>query len=937
VMDIRAEVDVVARTLPDAAEDPIVMTFGTDDFMPMLSVNLSSYLPEKEVKKICENLRDDILEVDNVSKAELTGLREREIWIEVDPGRMSALNVTFDEVIAAVGLKNLNVPGGTLKAAESEFIIRTIGEINSPEEINDIIVRTNPNGGKIKVKNVAEVKDTYEDWPVLSRLNRKPVVTISVSKKAEGNSIKIIQTIRGLVSEYQERYGTDVTFTLTNDTSIHINKIIKILQSNAVAGLILVIILLWLFLGGRNALLAAIGIPITFLFAFLFMYMTDRSLNGNSIFGLVLVLGMVVDDAVVVIENCHRYIKMGYHPKKAAIIGAGEVGRPIVSSIATTIAAFLPLVLLPGIMGKFMQIIPIVVSLVLLASLFEAFVILPAHIADWTKVKTNNDRVRKRDRLYNKFRFSYLKYLKKALRKRYWVVAGVFVLFVISMSAIPFIGVDLFADDDYGIFFVHVEMPADYKLEATDRVVSYLEDIAAGLPEDEVEAIIASSGMMQTDTDWIFRSNVGQLLVDLVEVENRTRSQTEIMDDLRERIGKIPGVKNLNLMLMSTGPPTGKAVEVKVKGKYFDELEVVAERVKAELRNMPGVRDITDDFELGKNELKIKIDDEKAALLGVNTASIASGIRNAYFGIKTSVFRDGDDDIDVIVKFSQGSRENIDVFNNIKVAANTGRYIPLKNVASIFLERGYANINRFEGERVITVFADVDQSVTSPVEVNNKLIENFKDINKEFPGYRLDFRGEFKEFMESLNSLGILFAFGILLIYIILGSQFKSFVQPIMIIFTIPFAFIGAIVGLIIARSPFSIATLYGIVALAGVAVNSSIVLIDFINRNRFSGKSKWRSIIEAGFIRIRPIFLTTATTVFGLFPMAFGIGGKSIVWAPLASTIMFGLIFSSTLTLFAMPCIYAIFDDIKRRLFKKSANGLLEKHRVLDRETQTD
>ena len=666
------------------------------------------------------------------------------------------------------------------------------------------------------------------------------------------------------------------------------------------------------------------------------MYMTDRSLNGNSIFGLVLVLGMVVDDAVVVIENCHRYIRNGIHPKRAAIIGASEVGKPIVSSIATTIAAFLPLVLLPGLMGKFMQIIPIVVSLVLVASLFEAFFILPAHIADWSKVRknNNNNKIRKKDIFYNKFRYGYLKYLKKALRRRYWVVAGVFVLFVLAGMAIPVIGVDLFADDDYGIFFIHVEMPADYKLEATDEIVKYVEDIAMELPEDELDAIIATTGMMQTETDWVFRSNVGQVLVDLVEREDRKRSQEEVMDYLREKIGNIPGVKNLNFLLMATGPPTGKPVEVKVKGKYFDELEIVAERVKEELRNMPGVRDITDDFELGKNELQIKLDDEKASLLGVNTASIAANIRNAYYGIKASVYRDADEDIDVVVKFNENSRENIDVFNNIKVAAFSGRYIPLKNVARTYLKRGYADINRFEGERVITVSADVDQSVTSPVEVNNRLIEKFKGISNEFPGYRLDFRGEFREFQEAFTNLGILFAFGVLLIYIILGSQFKSFVQPIMIIFTIPFAFIGAIVGLLIARSPFSIGTLYGIVALAGVAVNSSIVLIDFVNRGRFAGKKKWRAIIEAGFIRLRPIFLTTATTVFGLFPMAFGIGGKSIVWAPLASTIMFGLIFSSTLTLFAMPCIYAILEDIKTLVLRRKVNGLAEKHKLLERET---
>jgi len=934
LMDLRAEVDAVTGALPNDAEDPIVMNFGTDDFMPIIAVNLSGNLPEAEIKEITEQMRDDILEIKNVSKAEINGLREREIWVEVDPTRMIALSVTFNEIVNAIGLKNLNVPGGTLESAKSKFIIRTMGEVDEPNNIEDIIIRTNSNGGKIKVRDIAKVNDTYKEYTTLSRLDGNPVVSISVSKKDKGNSIKIINQIKELVNQYSEKYKNRVMFTLTNDSSIYINRIIKILQQNALLGLAMVIFLLWFFLGGRNAVLASIGIPITFLFAFLFMYLTGRSLNGNSIFGLVLVLGMVVDDAVVVIENSHRYIQKGLHPKRAAIVGANEVGKPITASIATTIAAFLPLVLLPGIIGKFMEIIPIVVSLVLLASLFEAFFILPAHIADYCKPKKNHKNI-KRERLFIRVRYKYLKYLKIALRKRYLVLTIIFLLFILSLFSIQFIGVDLFAEEDVGLFFVHIEMPADYRLEETDKVMKYAERIAITLPDEEVDAILTNTGIMQTDTDWITQSNVGQLIVDLVEFEDRERSLDEILDDLRNRIGDIPGAKNISYIKLNTGPPAGDPVEVKVKGPYFDELEKVSNLVKKELQNIPGVRDIRDDFELGKKELRIKIDDEKSALFGINTANIASNVRNAYFGIKASVFRDADDEIDIIVKFSESARNNIENFRDIKIPAFNGDYIPLKSVADINVERGYAIVRRFEGERAITVSADIDKTVTSAVEVNNKLREKFKDISKEFPGYRLDFRGQFKEFQEAFTDIGILFAFGILLIYIILGSQFKSFIQPIMIIFTIPFAFIGAIFGLILAQSPFSISTLYGIVALAGVAVNSSIVMIDFINKNKFKGKSKWRSIIEAGYIRLRPIFLTTTTTVFGLFPMAFGIGGKSIVWAPLASTIMWGLIFSSSLTLFVIPCIYAIVDDIKKFVLKRPTNEMVEKYNILERETE--
>jgi len=932
-MDLRAEVDAVARTLPKDANDPYAMSFSSADFMPMISVNLSSDLPEKEIKQIVESFKDDIIQIKNVSKVEISGLRDREIWVEVDPGRMNAFNVTFDEIVNAIASKNMNIPGGTLKSAKSEFLIRTIGEIENPDEIKNIIMRINPKGGYIKVENIANVLDTYKDYRVKSRLDEKPVVSLSISKKEKGNSIEIIDQIKEIVAQYQERHIKDVKFTITNDTSIYINDILNILQSNALMGLILVIVLLWLFLGKRNALMAAIGIPVTFLFTFLYMYITGRSLNGNSIFGLVLVLGMVVDDAIVVIENCHRYIQKGFHPKRAAIVGTCEVGRPIFASIATTIAAFLPLVLMPGIMGRFMRIIPIVVSLVLAASLFEAFFILPAHIGDWGRAITNN-KLKKRKGGFERVRIIYLRILKKALRKRYWVVAGVFGLFVISLLAIPIIGVELFHGDEFPQFIIQVRMPEEYKLEETDEVMKYIENIAMQLPEEERNAIITSTGFLQTQADWIYKSSVGQVLVDLVEEKYRERTVDEIIEELREKIGNIAGVKNIEFYKFSGGPPVGAPVEVKVKGKYLDELEEVTELVKKELSKMEGVKDIKDDFEQGKKELRIKIDEEKAAFFGMNTLGIASSVRNAYLGIKASVLRDADEEIDVIVKFNSDARDNIEDFRNIKVATFDGRYIPLKDIAELEIEKGYSTIHRFDGERAITVSADIDNSVTSAVKVNNELIEKFKDISREFPGYKLDFRGEFQEYIESFNSLGILFIFGIILIYLILGGQFQSFVQPFIIIFTIPLAFIGATFGLLIDGNPFSIITLYGIVALAGVAVNSSIVLVDFINRSRQKGHSKWRAIIHSGYIRIRPIFLTTATTVGGLLPMALGLGGKSEQWASLANTIVWGLIFSSTLTLVVIPCVYAIVDDIKHKFFK-SLPDEAEKYKVILQETE--
>jgi multidrug efflux pump subunit AcrB len=577
-------------------------------------------------------------------------------------------------------------------------------------------------------------------------------------------------------------------------------------------------------------------------------------------------------------------------------------------------------------MGKFMKIIPIVVCLVLLASVIEAFFILPSHIADWGKVRRSEGRGH---RLFLRLRGWYTRNLLRVLRRRYWVLIGVSLLAIAGAGLIPLVGVDMFADEEISQFSVRVWMPVGTRLAETDRVISKIEQLALALPKEEVASVVANVGILQLEDDTVVNTHVAELMVDLVEPEYRKRISDEIIAELREKIKSISGISKLELSKVAHGPPTGKAVEVKVKGKYLDELQEVAELVKAELRKMEGVTDVNDDFELGKKEIRIHVDKDKAALLGLDVFQIAGTVRTAFEGTKATVFRDGDEEVDVVVKFRGDEREKLSDVEQMRIASRSGALIPFRSVAKVSIERGYSEIKRFEGDRAITVSADIDKAVTSMVEVNRKLVERFKDIEERYPGYRLDFRGEMQEFKEAFSSLGRLFVVGVLLIYLILGTQFKSWVQPLIIMFTVPFAFIGAMVGLLIGRDPFSITTLFGMVALAGVVVNDSIVLIDFINKARERGMEKWKAIISGGRLRLRPIILTSVTTIFGLLPMAIGLGGKSETWAPLANTIAWGLAAATFLTLFVIPCLYAIVDDIGRKLrvgrFKEGTEEIVE------------
>lgn len=921
--DLRTAVDKV-RDLPEDAEDPNVMRFNTGLWIPIINVILSGDRPEGEMKEWAKQLREDILDIKDVAKVDIWGVREREIWVEVDPDRLYGYGLSLMEVMDALKSSNLNLPGGDIKIGRSEYLIRTVGEFDEVKQIQNVIVHSYRPGEQVapvrsslsngvKVRDLARVRDTYEDARTLSRLDGQRAITLSVMKKKQGNSIRLIDEIKEIVKECEERKLPEgVKITLTWDSSVRIRDIIQKLETNALLGMILVIGALYIFLGGRNAFFAALGIPVTFMATFFFMKATGRTLNGNSLFGLVLVLGIIVDDAIVVVENVYRYMQKGLSPKAAVIKGTPEVAIPVLSSTLTTIAAFLPLMLMPGIVGKFMKIIPIVVCLVLAASVMEAFFILPSHIADWAKARPAEG---KGHRFYLRLRRWYTRNLATVLRRRYWVVVGVFLLAVASAGLIPLVGVDMFAEEEISQFSVRVWMPFGTRLDETDRVISKIEKLALELPKNEVAAVVANVGILQLEDDTIVNTHVGEVMVDLVEPRYRERTSDEIIEELREKIKPISGISKLEFGKVATGPPTGKPVEVKVKGKYLDELQEVADLVKAELRKMKGVTEVNDDFSLGKKEIKIYVDEDKAALLGLDVFQIAGTVRTAFDGTKATVFRDGDEEVDVVVKFKGDRRETLTDIENLRIPSRTGALVPFRNVAKVKIERGYSEIKRFQGDRAITVSADIDKSITSTVEVNRKLAERFKDIEQRYPGYRLDFRGEFQEFKEAFSSLGRLFVVGILLIYLILGMQFKSWVQPLVIMFTVPFAFIGAMVGLLIGRDPFSIVTLFGIVALAGVVVNDSIVLIDFINKARERGMEKWKAIISGGRLRFRPIILTSVTTIFGLLPMAIGLGGKSATWGPLANTIAWGLGAATFLTLFVIPCLYAIVDDIGSKL----------------------
>ena len=943
--NLRTAVEQVNELPEEILEEPQVLELDISSGFPMLTIVVGGDISETQMRDIAENLKDEILDIKNIASVRIAGFREREIWVEVNPDRLKAYQLPIAAVITALSTSNLNLPAGTMELGNTEFMVRTMGEFANPDTIGDTIVAVQPTGTPLRLSDVATVSDTYEEARTLSRINGKPSISLSVQKKTEGNTIALVVDLRELVKERKADLPEGAELTAVNDYSVILKERLGILETNAVFGLILVVLMLFLFIGWRNALFAALGIPVAFMATFWFMSIAGYSLSGVSLFGLILVVGIVVDDAIVVIENTYRHIEAGESPKVAAIRGAQEVGWPVLAASLTTICAFGPLMFMSGTAGQFMRIVPIMAILVLIASLFEVFVILPAHVSEWGKTKTQTGHSRldslgtqSRDAstigvfitgflvwfatFFDLIRNRYVKILTKTIRWRYAFVGSVLCIGLIAcVGAFRILDKELFPGEDFPQFYVKAEMPPSYGIQETTAVIAQIEAAAKTLPSSEVAAIVSNIGL-HTPTSGLlegvtYGSNFGEVIIELTPKQKRTRSVDEIIASMRKETETVSGVEELNYITQEGGPPQGQDVEVKIKGDRFDKLTELAGVLKTELAQMDGVYDIRDDFRIGKSELRIYLKPEKAHQYGLTTFQIAQTVRTAIEGAKATTYREADEAIDVVVKYEEDTLQNISALNNLLIATPTGAIVPLKDVADITEEKGYADIRRFDGDRAITVYASVDRQKTTPFKVNQALMSAFANVETLYPGYQLDFRGLFDEITESFSELWKLFIVGLLLIYVVLGAQFKSFLQPIIIMCAVPFGMIGAMVGLLLSNATLSMIAMFGIVALAGIVVNDSIVLIDFINKYRENGYNKWYAILKGGSIRLRPIILTSLTTIFGLIPMAIGLGGKSPIWMPMAYTIIFGLAVATTMTLFVMPALYAITTDLRGLVLK--------------------
>ena len=912
INDLRREIQNKANAeLPDEAEDPTILEITTSNNFPTATLIVTGEANDELLRKTALNVRKDLQRIKGVDDVNEAGFAEPELRITFDPSILRARNLSPTQISNTVQAYFRDVVAGDMQVGTRAWLVRVIGTDADPGYLARLpVIGTN---GEITIGDVAKVSWGHADFSKLSSIDGKPGVTLAVTKQAQANIMELVERINHYIDKKNpllKQHGLEIL--LLDDQTETTREAINIMQGNALLGLILVMAVTWIFLGGHIAFFIGIGIPFTLAGTFWVLNAADHTLNQNILLGIVIVLGMLVDDAVVVVEAIYYRIQRGAQAMQASIDALKEVFTPVTASVTTTIAAFLPLMLLPGIVGKFMFVVPFVVTLALAISLFEAYWMLPVHVS---MVRLNLARggkmQQRRTRLTHMLRVKYSKALIQVLRRPRASLFAMIGLFLLALGIIAggLVRLEFFAFDPMRAFYINVEMPPGTPLKTTMDTVSAIESKARKhLTLEETRTVSSTSGQMFTDTAPFFGDSYGQVFVSLNAKTGDMRRVEEVIEAMRSDVVNTAGPRSITMFKLSKGPPVTKPISIKVRGDNFTDLRLATNALQDILRSIPAVTDISDNDSPGKNELKLQLDTDAVQRSGLNPADVANTVRLLFDGNVVAYMQHEGERVEVRVQAIQQSLNSIDQLLEIPVALPTGGEMPLGQLVTVDTGLSRSNIRHYNFRRSITVEADLDKEIMDTLQANNIVKKEWEKIRIQHPTVDLDFTGEMEDIQESLDSMLMLFLFGIGLIYLILGTQFKSYWQPFMILATVPLAFTGVTFGLAATGNPLSLFTLYGVVALAGIAVNAAIVMIDAANRRMAAGMSVLHATVYAARRRVVPIVITSLTTIAGLFSLAAGLAGESLIWGPVASSIVWGLAFSTVLTLFVIPLLYRNF-----------------------------
>ena len=917
---VRDRVDLAKGELPQEAEEPVITEINFAE-LPIMLISIAGEVSPVQLKEIADDLQDVLEAVPGVLKVEMAGDLEREVRLEFDPDRVAEYNLTIAEILALIPSENVNISAGGLETEGTKFNVRIPAEFVDPAEVDHLLL-TMREGKPIYLSDIAKVRYTFKDRTTYSRLDGVDNITLSVSKRVGANVVQISDYVKVVLEQARQAAGGMVTFEITFDMSKMIRNMVADLENNIAAALILVTGVLLLFLGWRPSTIVAMIIPLSMLITFFLVQMLGHTLNMIVLFSLILVLGMLVDNAIVIVENIYRHLELGYSRIEAAILGAREVAWPVTTSTFTTVFAFLPMVFWPGVMGDFMKYLPITLMLGLLASLFVGLIFNPVICSVWAG---RAPKKRAKDhwfiRGYRRVQGLGLNNPGVTLFLAFCVLVGLVMVYGKIGQ-----GAEFFPDTDPERAVIDVRAPQGTNILETDRLARVIEKRVEPF-RPWLEHVITnvgsagSNGSLMGSAGGSHLANITLVFYDFIE---RERPSTEVIAEVRAALADIAGAE-IKVEKEEDGPPSGAPVTVEIVGDDFKTLERLSEQAKRTIAGVPNVVNLKSDFEAARPELAFIVDRRVAMLLGVNTATVGHFLKMAIFGSKVGTYREYNDEYDITVRLPVEDRAKVDDLYRLQVPNTAGKAVPLRSLGRFEYRGGFGTINRVDQKRVVTLTADAEGRLSTEVlaDVQTRLAKLELP-----PNYEIRYAGEQEEQQDAQAFLSKAFGIALLLVTMVLVIQFNSLMIPLIIMTTVVLSLIGALIGLLVCRLPFGIImTGIGIISLAGVVVNNAIVLLAYTRQLQEQGLDLVSAAAEAGVTRLRPVLLTAMTTITGLIPMAVGISfnihtftlatksESTQWWRNMAVAVIFGLGFATILTLVVVPSLYCLLSRLWLKL----------------------
>ncbi|MGI5997273.1 MAG: efflux RND transporter permease subunit [Lutispora sp.] len=919
-LNMREKIDMIKGYLPDDVGDPLVMKLDPN-MLPIVTISVTNGSDDIALKHFTEeNIKPRLERLAGVASVNVAGGRTQEIQVNVDPQRAAGYGVSLNQIITILQTENLNLPGGTVEYADKKLLVRSTGEFESVEQIKNIPL-TMSNGTTIYIRDIAEVVDTNKPIDSYSRTNGRNSMSISVQKQTNANTVNVTRAVKGELEKIAKEYP-DLSIDIVFDQGEYIEMSVNNVANNAIVGGVLAVLILFVFLKNiRTTLIIATAIPISIIATFVLVYFAGISLNIVSLGGLALGVGMLVDNAIVVLENIYRHRNEGLSRVEAALSGAQEVGNAILASTFTTIVVFLPIAFTEGVAAQIFKEMALTITFSLLASLIVALSFIPMLSSKFLKMVKPHEVSRnsllnkifdKWDDAINGIDKLYQKILVWVLKHKVKTIAIVLSVFIFSLFLIPFIGSEFMPAMDQGMFSVDIEMPKGSLVENTNDVAIKLENLLSEIPElDTIHVSVGGSGVISIGGG--SSGDSASISVTLKPLAERERSTSEIVEEVRNSVKNIAGadIKVTDLSASFGGMSSGSSVSIQISGPDLEILEEISKDIVKIVSATEGTRQVESSISEGRPEAQVYINRDKASAYGLSTTQVASVIRTAVEGRVATTYKVNGTEIDIKVQYPENTRNTLEQLKSISVLSPLGMQIPLLDIAEIKIEQGPTSISRADQERYVTVTADVFGR--SSGDVNEELKEKISSY-RLIDGYSIKFTGENEQMVEAFQDLTLALILAIILVYMVMAIQFESLVHPLTIMFSVPVAYSGSIFGLAITNKPLSVPGFIGVIMLAGIVVNNAIVLVDYINTLRGRGMDRDAAIIKAGPTRLRPILMTTLTTILAMIPLALGVGEGAEAMAPMAIVVTFGLTTSTLLTLLIVPVVYCLFDNISMK-----------------------